>query len=290
MILSQKSIEELAKLICGDTIGIYRKGSELVTFFNQLGFSDHYGQGFPSRLNYAIDKVETMNGTPEIDKCIKNALDPRLFAQNIAVLDEAIKYLNIYFEFDEWHVRREHAKILIERATEIHAVESYDQPKVDTEEAFLEKVFPRPDFNKMKFESGLQISLNQRLDELDKCIRQECSLASIVLAGSILEGVLLFFAFDHLDDFMKSKNAPRDNRSGIVDKIEKWGLYNLIEAANSCGFIDQDIIKFSHVLRDYRNYIHPGVQFLQGFSPSIHTAQICYQVVLCAINQLIEKA
>ncbi|ADY13693.1 hypothetical protein [Sphaerochaeta globosa] len=289
MVLSQKSVEELARIICGDGLVSRRSGQKLIDFFSQFGFHDEYGQGFPSRQTYAQSRIALINGKPEIDRCIKNTFDPRNFVAKMSELDETINRFNIFLEFDGWCVRREHAKILIEKATEIHAVETYDLPKVDTEVAFLEKVFPRPDFNKMKFETGLQISLNQRLDELDKCIKQECSLASIVLAGSILEGALLFFAFDHLDDFMKSKNAPRD-RSGIVNKIEKWDLYNLIEAANSCGFIDQDIIKFSHVLRDYRNYIHPGVQFLQGFSPSIHTAHICYQVVLCAINQLIVNA
>lgn len=289
MVLSQKSIEELARIICGDDLVCRRSGPKLINFFSQFGFRDEYGQGFPSRQTYAQSRIALLNGKPEIDRCIKNTFDPRNFVEKMGELDDTISRFNIFLEFDGWHVRREHAKILIVKATEIHAVKSYDQSKVDTEEAFLEKVFPRPDFDKMKFESGIQLSLNQKLDELDICVHQKCSLASVVLAGSILEGVLLFFAFSHSDEFMKSIKAPKD-KSGNVKKIEEWNFYTLIEVAHSCGFIDKDIIKFSHALREYRNYVHPSVQFVQGFTPSIHTAEMCYQVVLCAINQLIESA
>ena len=46
MVIQQKTSEKLRDLITHETE--YRKGSQLVDFFNSLGFSDVYGQGFPS--------------------------------------------------------------------------------------------------------------------------------------------------------------------------------------------------------------------------------------------------
>ena len=50
MIISQKTIEKLRELINEETE--YRSGSKLVAFFNQYGFRDVYGNGFPSRWIY----------------------------------------------------------------------------------------------------------------------------------------------------------------------------------------------------------------------------------------------
>ena len=47
MVLSQKSLDSLREMINEKTM--YRKGAELVRFFNQLGFNEQYGYGFPSR-------------------------------------------------------------------------------------------------------------------------------------------------------------------------------------------------------------------------------------------------
>jgi len=48
MKLQQKSIEKLRQLINEGTE--YRSGPTLVLFFNEFGFKDLYGQGFPSRF------------------------------------------------------------------------------------------------------------------------------------------------------------------------------------------------------------------------------------------------
>jgi hypothetical protein len=45
MILSKKALEKLRDLINEETE--YRSGPKLVQFFNKLGFTDSYGQGFP---------------------------------------------------------------------------------------------------------------------------------------------------------------------------------------------------------------------------------------------------
>ena len=74
MIISEKTIEILRDLVNEKTE--YRTGSKLVALFNKYGFSDSYGQGFPSRGSYTESRLKEINGTPELDKCIKDIFSP----------------------------------------------------------------------------------------------------------------------------------------------------------------------------------------------------------------------
>lgn len=50
MLIQNKTLVRLRELINEETE--YRSGPALVRFFNELGFSDVYGKGFPSRWVY----------------------------------------------------------------------------------------------------------------------------------------------------------------------------------------------------------------------------------------------
>ena len=47
MQLCKRTPGEMRNVINGDGTPDYRKGYQLVDFFNDLGFRDTYGQGFP---------------------------------------------------------------------------------------------------------------------------------------------------------------------------------------------------------------------------------------------------
>ncbi|WP_294535684.1 hypothetical protein [uncultured Rhodoblastus sp.] len=49
------------------------------------------------------------------------------------------------------------------------------------------------------------------------------------------------------------------------------------------GLLKRDVKKFSHGLRDFRNYIHPYEQMVSGFSPDEHTAKVCFKVLKAAL-------
>jgi len=136
MTLSGQTIKNLREII--NEKSQYRSGPELVDFFNKLGFHDRYGDGFPSRWLYTEENLKKINGTSDIDECIKT-----VFAQN-----------------------------------------------------------------------------------------------------------------------------------------------NFIDVAKELGYIDLDVQKFSHVLQNFRNYIHPYQQLHEKFSPNIDTAKLCVQVIKIAINQI----
>ncbi len=94
MIIQEKTIEKLRELINEETE--YRSGSKLVSFFNDIGFKDEYGQGFPSRWIYTQNNLLKINGTPVLDKCIKKLFSPLNFIGEFERLDTLINVFNNY--------------------------------------------------------------------------------------------------------------------------------------------------------------------------------------------------
>ena len=85
-------------------------------------------------------------------------------------------------------------------------------------------------------------------------MKAKAPLAAIFLAGSTLEGILLNTAINNPRAFNQSLSAPKD-KEGKILKLNDWKLSQLIDVACEIGLLDLDIKKFSHSLRDFRNYI-----------------------------------
>ena len=89
-------------------------------------------------------------------------------------------------------------------------------------------------------------------------------------------------------EFNQSEISPKD-KDGKVLPFHKWTLNNFIDVAYDIGRIKEDVKKFSHALRDFRNYIHPYEQVSSKFDPDDQTAKICWQVLKAAIFQLTDS-
>ncbi len=137
MILQQKTLETLRKIINEETE--YRSGPNLVNFFNELGFNDSYGQGFPSRWKYTDDKLNLINGTPQLDNCIRRVFSPINFIGRIPELDKLINDFNQFIAFDKWKVIRKETDITFERVEKIN-LESNAKLEIN-EEDFLNQEF-----------------------------------------------------------------------------------------------------------------------------------------------------
>ena len=98
--------------------------------------------------------------------------------------------------------------------------------------------------------------------------------------------MLLGVAIKNIKDFNQSTSSPKNKETGKVLLFQEWSLSNLIDVAYSVGFIGLDVKKFSHSLRDFRNYIHPYQQMSSSFTPDIDTAKISWQVLQAAISDL----
>ena len=285
MRLNRKTLEKLRDIVNGDGTADYRKGYELVNFFNELGFNDVYAQGFPSRWVYTDEKLQQINGTPELDKCIRNTFAVVNYIGRIAELDALITDFNQYMAFDKWQVVRDNDTITFKRLDKVVV----DSGKSDSAE-IKEDEFLKMTFNVNVDSIGLDPNVSEiiklRLKEVETCISGEAPLASILLIGSIMEGILLGMATTYPQQFNQAPSAPKDKDTGKVRTFPNWTLNNYIDVAFEVGLLKQDVKKFSHVVRDFRNYIHPYEQMSSQFCPDKQTALICFQVLKAAISQI----
>lgn len=284
MILSKRTLEKLRELINEETE--YRSGPKLVEFFNHLGFNDSYGQGFPSRWMFTDGKLDRINGTPELDKCIKNVLAPVNFIGRFQELDEHIRDFNQYLTFDKWKVIRNQADISFQKLEKVE-IDDEIQGK-ESENEFLSREFSDVNVAHLGLEGAVADVLQHRIKEIERCFSGEAPLAVILLAGSTLEGIFLGLAINHPRQFNSTKSSPKDN-NGKVKQFHDWNLRGFIDVARELGLIQCDTQKFSHSLRDFRNYIHPFEQMSSGFTPREHTAKICLQVLKAAIYEISEN-
>lgn len=133
MNLNNKTLEKLRLLINEETE--YRSGPKLIEFFNSYGFDDIY-KDFPSRWLYTDSKLSEINGTKELDKCIKDVFNPINFIPNFDNLDDLIKEFNMYLEFDGYMLDRAKNSIDI---IKLYSTNSILQETIQFDEEYIHK-------------------------------------------------------------------------------------------------------------------------------------------------------
>jgi len=284
MKLQQKTIEKFRQLINEETE--YRSGPSLVAFFNELGFNDSYGQGFPSRWAYTEDRLKAINSTKKMEECVKKIFAPVNFIGRFEELDKFITDFNQYLSFDGYKIIRSGKTIRLITVDEDITPET--NVSTTTEDEFLKKEFKEVPINKLKLDGAITDILEQRMEEIKQCLNSKSALATIFLCGSTLEGILLGIAISNPQKFNSATTSPKD-KHGKVLQFHYWTLSDFINVAKEIGFLSEDVKKFSHSLRDFRNYIHPYQQVSQQFNPDEHTAKLCWQVLKVAIFQITKK-
>ncbi|MBN3761163.1 abortive infection family protein [Burkholderia sp. Ac-20365] len=113
MKLSPYTLTKLADIVCGNLPGWpYRRGTDLVDFFNQYGFRDVYESGFPSRATFAKDKLTELSGKPAMTDMLCAVADPRHWfdmntVEGTPTHDECVAKLNELLAFDNVQLVRE---------------------------------------------------------------------------------------------------------------------------------------------------------------------------------------
>lgn len=147
---------------------------------------------------------------------------------------------------------------------------------------FLDREFTIPNIEKLPIEPQAVPIIGLRLVEARAAMGAGAYLSVILLCGSVLEAVLLGAAQKEPASFNRASASPK-NGSGTVKPFHEWSLAQFIDVACELGLLKPDVKKFSHGLRDFRNYIHPYEQMVSGFAPDEHTAKVCFQVLKAAL-------
>lgn len=152
----------------------------------------------------------------------------------------------------------------------------------ETEDQFLNREFTIPNIQRLPIEVQAVPIIESRLAEARAALKAGAHLSVIFLCGSVLEGVLLGAAQREPARFNQAKASPK-SADGSVKRFHEWNLAQFIDVASEIGVLKLDVKKFSHGLRDFRNYIHPYEQMASGFAPDEHTAKVCFQVLKAAL-------
>jgi hypothetical protein len=131
----------------------------------------------------------------------------------------------------------------------------------------------------LKFISDEQLrSLVERdKRELDNCLKNNLCKSTLLLAGSIIEAILVdfFLAF------------PRPGSS--PERILGANLANLIDWAEQDGLITVRTKELSTVIRNYRNLIHPGREYRLQERVDIHVATVAANLLEIVIQEVAEN-
>lgn len=159
---------------------------------------------------------------------------------------------------------------------------SQSEQPAQTVDAFLNHEFTIPNVQKLPIEALAIPIIDGRLAEARKALSASAYLSVIFLCGSVLEAVLLGAAQKEPAGYNQASCSPKA-ADGTVKRFHDWNLAQLIDVSCEVGLIKPDVKKFSHGLRDFRNYIHPYEQMVSGFTPDEHTAKLCFQVLKAAL-------
>ena len=178
--------------------------------------------------------------------------------------------------------------VVLERARAIvrRMVSGSVVPDARTSESeFLGQEFIIPNVERLPVEPQVVSIVNVRLNEARLALGAGAHLSVVLLCGSVLEAVLIGAARQAPADFNRASATPK-TADGVPKRFREWTLAQLIDVACEVGLLKLDVKKFSHGLRDFRNYIHPYEQMVSGFAPDQHTAKVCFQVLKAALAGL----
>lgn len=153
---------------------------------------------------------------------------------------------------------------------------------MQTVDDFLHNEFSIPHIQNLPVEALAVPIIESRLNEARSAMGAGAYLSTIFLCGSVLEAVLLGAAQKEPERFNRASSSPKAG-DGSVKRFHEWSLAQFIDVACEAGLLKPDVKKFSHGLRDFRNYIHPYEQMVSGFTPDEHTAKVCLQVLKAAL-------
>ncbi len=270
---------KITEFICGDNQEkhpIYRSSSYLTRFFQDIGIiATHDGS---SRNPWTASIISELNGY-DLQKVILRLASPKLYGGDRDQIKLALSTLNEILGVEGLKIRINGV------ATEL-IKEAPNYNFEDNESEIELKPLPPPNFDSLGLESGMAEILGHRWDEIQLCIDCNATVSAVIMMGSMLEGFLMGTMQKYPRIANTASSAPR--KDDKPKYFAEWTLHDMIEVAHEVGWIQLDVKKFSHALRDFRNIIHPYQQLAYKVYPDIDTCNISWLVVQAACNDIAE--
>jgi hypothetical protein len=147
------------------------------------------------------------------------------------------------------------------------------------EDAPATVIGPMLDF---RFVSNAQIRAIVERDypELLTAFSASCRKSSLVLAGSIIEALLLDYVLQNLSAAVASQSAPKSN-----DPL-RWTLEDLINVSVELRPTLAPVQTMSHGVREYRNLVHPAVEMRKPLRVELEEARVAVSLVAIIHREL----
>ncbi|MFI5779593.1 hypothetical protein [Nocardia sp. NPDC051570] len=278
--LDEKTLPALADLICGDDALHYRRAVDLVDFFRHTGWDDVLDYDGESRRSWTLDQLRRKRNDPgAIERVLCRLVARREYPGAPDTADDLLVDLNRLLEPELVHIEldgnlRPHLKPGVADAKRLR-----DDP---TRQELLYRI------EDIVADRQLVPLLNQRVREFHSCRDTGSYLAAVILAGSLLEGILHDAAqnrpipmeiFDEPEAKKLEVSRPKGPRG--------WSLHSLGYAARRLEWIDSDVGEVIGALRKFRNIVHPRQQLeLVGEVPDADTIDMYWPIIVGAINDL----
>ena len=281
--IDDSTLEAVAELICGsggdsgngyESPEQYRTMSEIRRLFQR---AELVPQGQSStRKWFVLESLQSINGANSLERLLLRLASPKENRGDANVTQKMLSRLNDILHVEGLEVELLGvAPVLRERNPSVTVPKSRESP-----------VAVLPDFHRLVQDDSLARILSFRWQEAQRCVQAGAYLAAVVMMGSILEGILLHRFENDLEVANRASSSPKNQRIGKPKPINEWSLSDLIDVAHEVGWLEGDVKRFSHALRESRNLVHPYVQRLHGDLPDEDTCSICWQVVQAAIRDL----
>ncbi|OGC04432.1 hypothetical protein A2276_08680 [candidate division WOR-1 bacterium RIFOXYA12_FULL_43_27] len=281
--LDESTLESIAEIICGSDGGAgegylspapYRTGSQIREFLRRAGVDP---QGVSStRKWFVLESLQAINGMSSLESILLRLVSPKEYRGNSDMTQQMIDHLNQVLQIEGLEIV---LSGINPQMKERMATASLPEPK--------DKPFEvSPNFRMGVSDDGLAAILAFRWEEAQKCVKAEAHLSAVIMMGSILEGTLLYKVEQNTTMACRATSSPKD-RAAKTKPIHEWSLSSLIDVAHEVGWLQGDVKRFSHALRESRNLIHPYQQRLNKEKPDKDTCDICWQVVRAAVSDLL---
>lgn len=140
-------------------------------------------------------------------------------------------------------------------------------------------------FKNLISDNGYVSIMEERWRESERTQRAEAWLATIVMLGSILEGILLYKIQNNKE---QSNRTYKTVKNVSTAKLYKdWTLDDMINVCHKCGWISRDAKGFSDGVKEYRNFVHPWKQLENNLDmPTEKTCRLSRNVIEDVLDDL----
>ena len=261
--LDENTLEEIARLVVGDEGPVYRQGWELPKFLHRANWTDVPEYDGSPRRAWVLDQLcQRRERIADIEQVVLRLADAREYLEEPGGQDDAIGRLNSVLVHEGYKIQRPGGR------PRIVECDPLDGRLTDAAPVEL-----RTTLSDLIGRSELAMVLQSRLDEAQTCRSNGAYTATIILLGSLLEGVLIVTAEQRL--------AASESR-----RIKDLTLEKLIDLAHTHKWIQSDARNFAQELRRYRNLVHPWAEVRAGHPPDRDTADMCWPVIIATLNDL----